>query len=351
MTTLMKHLEDRIFKSAAPMAIRHLKTPDLQSGDPTVRAILDQAATEFQVAPPLTLHISDPSLLAGMWHAMREAYVVNPATRAQREAVAAAVSTLNTCPYCVTVHEGMFAAAGGTSADAATTDIRAAQEWAAATLSPGSPALHAPGIPPQDIPQLFGTASLFHYTNRMVSVFLTNSPVPIPGMLSAPGKRLAKAGFALMSKRMASVDVKPGQCAISKTDNLPKEFSWARANPHVAGAFAHFAQAAQRAGEQSVPAGIRRIVLENLADWQGEQPPLSRAWVEDAVAAVDDPLKPAARLALLTARAPWQVDDALIAGFRRISAGDKALVQVVGWAAFAATRRIAGWYPATPCPA
>ncbi|HHN66547.1 MAG TPA: carboxymuconolactone decarboxylase, partial [Thermopetrobacter sp.] len=131
---MMKRIENLIFRHAAQQGIRHLARPDLASDDPTLRAVYRQLAEEFQTAPPMTLHASAPALLAGYWHAAREAYVVNPAGRALREAVAAEVSRLNTCPYCQTVHAGMFAAAGGHKAEGA--DLRALRAWAAATLSP-----------------------------------------------------------------------------------------------------------------------------------------------------------------------------------------------------------------------
>jgi hypothetical protein len=50
-----------------------------------------------------------------------------------------------------------------------------------------------------------------------------------------------------------------------------------------------------------------------------------------------------AHLALLTAFAPYQVDDAIIAEFRRVHADAGALMNVTEWASSTAARRIAGW--------
>lgn len=348
---MMKTIEDLIFRNAAPQAIRHLGKPNLATRDPIAHSILEQAAREFQMAPPVTIHISDPELMGGLWHAARETYVVGTKGRAMREAVAAAVSKLNACPYCVTVHAGLFAATGR---DARTLDdpsklppeIAAAHAWATATLSPDSPALREPAIAARDRPQVFGTAVLYHYLNRLVSVFLAETPVALPGMNSAAGRGIMHASFAFLGKRMVSRDPEASQSVIKRDAALPDAFAWAARAPAVAQSLAHFAWAAERAGTEAVPDEVRAAVERHLATWRGEPPPISRAWVESIVAPLDGAHQASARLALLAARAAYQIDDQLIADFRARTPGDKALLQTVAWASFAAAKRIANWFPA-----
>ncbi len=332
------------------MAVRHIARPDLNPADARAARLLDQIAREFQLVPPMTLHLADPDLLAGFWHAVREAYVVHPAKRGRREAVAATVSELNACPYCVTVHAAMFASAGGdvtglqdlTRLDP---DTRAACGWARASLSPDSPALLNHRIPAADVPQVFGTAILFHYVNRPVSVFLGETPMALPGMASAPGERLARSLLGLFATRIVNLDPVPGQAVDRIPAELPAAFAWAEADPTVAAGFAQFAAAAEAAGRAALSDPVRELVIDHLAGWRGEAPPLSRAWLEDAVSPLIEADRPAARLALMTARAAWAVDDGLIDAFRAAHQGDTVLVQAVAWAGFAAARRIAGWFP------
>lgn len=345
---LMKSIESVIFKQGASQAVRHLARPELNTQNPMLRSLFDQVNEEFALAPPLTIHAGDPELLAGYWHGAREAYVVGRAGRAKREAVAAMVSSLNGCPYCETVHSGMFAAAsrGNLGTDSAMSpDVRAAQNWAASTLSPGSDALAYPTFEKEDIPQIFGTAAIYHYTNRMVSVFLDERPLPLRGMNTVWGRKIAQRFMAFIAPRMTRADIQPGKSAFGQAAELPREFAWANGQPHVAAGLAHFANACEKAGAEAVPESVRTLVLDHLAHWQGETPPLSRAWLEEATAPLIETHRPAAKLALLSARAPWQVDDHQIAGFRSQIPGDKPLLQTVAWAAFAATRRIAGWFP------
>lgn len=347
---LIDVITNQIFRYAAPQAIRHLTKPDLRTEEPLVSEVLAQATREFQMAPPVTLHSADPELMAGLWHATRETYVVGATGRAKREAVAAAVSKLNACPYCVTVHAGLYAAADHDAralerSDTLPPEIAAAHIWAMASLSPSSTSLRVPGIAAAEVPQIFGTASVYHYINRMVSVFLVDTPVALPGMNSGIGRSIMHASFALLGKSMIARDPAPGQCVVQREATLPPEFAWAASNPAVASSLAHLAWAAEKGGHEAVPEPIRDMVERHLAGWNGETAPMSRAWLEELVAPLDEDHKPAARLALLAARAAYQVDDGLIAQFRTITPGDKPLLQTVAWASFAATKRIASWFP------
>ncbi len=97
---LMQKIENLIFRKAAPMAIDHLAQPDLATKEPLTRKVLDQALREFQLAPPITLHISDPKLLAGIWSATRETYVVNVKGRAMRGGGSGCIETQRVSLLC-----------------------------------------------------------------------------------------------------------------------------------------------------------------------------------------------------------------------------------------------------------
>ncbi len=207
---LFHAIENQIFRKAAPQAIRYLSRPNLTPKHPLARQVLEQCGDEFQIAPPVTIHSSDPELMAGVWSAARESYVVNYHGRAMREAVAAAVSELNKCPYCVTVHASLFESIieGAGSLDKPShlpDNISTAHEWANATLSPGSDILANPKIDIADIPQVMGTAVVYHYINRVVSVFLAETPVALPGMSSALGQKMMRASFTFFGKRFARI--------------------------------------------------------------------------------------------------------------------------------------------------
>src|SRR3954452_15973042 len=86
--------------------IRYLEADPPSRADPLTAAVYRQLESDFgMLAPPVALHAAVPPLLAACWLMLRESLVADaPVSRATLEAVAAAVSAGNACPYCVTVH-------------------------------------------------------------------------------------------------------------------------------------------------------------------------------------------------------------------------------------------------------
>ncbi|RFU39347.1 carboxymuconolactone decarboxylase family protein, partial [Actinomadura logoneensis] len=165
-----------------------------------VARVYEQVERDFgMLAPPVALHSPAPEVLAAAWMMLRETLVAGPAAgRPDAEAVAAAVSRANACPYCVAVHEAALhdlVPAG--AADGADRDALAA--WAAGTASSAasvssasvSVSAAAPFAAGQ-APRLVGVAVTFHYLNRMVNIFLEDSPVPsrVPVRVRAPMMRV-----------------------------------------------------------------------------------------------------------------------------------------------------------------
>ena len=111
----------------------------------------------------------------------------------------------------------------------------------------------------------------------------------------------------------------------------------------MAAGWARLSAVAEEAGRQALSEETRRLVLSHVGTWNGEEMPLSRAWVGDAVASLSVEEKPAARLALLAALASYQVDGRVIEAVREQQPDEAHLVRVVAWASFAATRRISQW--------
>ena len=118
---------------------------------------------------------------------------------------------------------------------------------------------------------------------------------------------------------------------------------WAEPNPAVAGAFARFAAVVEQAGASALAPTVRDIVYHHIQAWTGQDPGLSRNWVEQAIRGHDEATQAAARLALLTALASHQIDEQVVLTFRAHQPGDEALVGALAWASFTAARRIGAW--------
>lgn len=183
----MQLLTRLIFHRAAPRQIRYLERADYSNASRLSAQVLSQLEDDFIVGPPLTLHMPNSSLFAAVWSMGRECLTVGRKGRPLREAVAAAISQLNACPYCTDVHTAMLYSLDRSDAvdmvrsgsdTIVDVRIRRAVEWALATLTPGSPALASPPFSAEEAPQVLGTAVCFHYINRMVNIFLDSSPFP-----------------------------------------------------------------------------------------------------------------------------------------------------------------------------
>src|SRR5690349_10555894 len=101
--------------------VRHVAPVPFRRADPEVLEVYRAVEREFGVlAPPVVLHAAAPGVLRASWVMLRE-IVLAPGLldRGTKEAVAAAVSEANECPYCTTVHTGTMARFGGIRVDLA----------------------------------------------------------------------------------------------------------------------------------------------------------------------------------------------------------------------------------------
>ncbi|MFD0276926.1 carboxymuconolactone decarboxylase family protein, partial [Kitasatospora sp. NPDC127111] len=160
---------------------RHTNPVARESATGQVAAVYAQLETDFLLADGPLMSLSPaPEVLAGTWALLREAEIVGTAPRADKEAVASAVSLANRCPFCTEAHALLAHGAGDhdlaeaarvgrTPDDPRHADLLA---WAAATRSPGSPLLAEPPFPPARAPEFVGTALVTHFINRMVTSLL-----------------------------------------------------------------------------------------------------------------------------------------------------------------------------------
>ena len=124
---------------------------------------------------------------------------------------------------------------------------------------------------------------------------------------------------------------------------LPADLAWAERSPKIAGAFARFAAVIDRAGRGVVPEDVRDRVVKHVQAWDGKEPGLGRQWVEEAVSGLDEKSKDIGRLVLLTALAPYQVDEGVVNAFTTHVNGDDRLLGALAWGSFTAVRRIGTW--------
>jgi AhpD family alkylhydroperoxidase len=315
-----------------------------------VGEIYGQIRRDFGAVPdPFLLHSCSPRLLGGVWAVCRETLVAGRAQRHLTELIATVVSQINSCPYCVDAHATMLRADGrgalassvlrGTGRDGLD-ETRDLATWAAATRSPDAAVLADPPFEGELAPEMIGTAVAFHYINRMVTILASESPFPGPRALRPLTTRIAPRLFANAVRRpkMAGASL-----LFLDEAELPEDMGWAKGNPAVASAFAGFIAAIDEEAHDSIGRDARAVVEDRVRAWKGEQQGLSRGWTEPSIAELSEREAPAARLALLAALAPHQIDDGLIDAYRRHEPADPRLLALLAWASAQAARRVGAW--------
>jgi AhpD family alkylhydroperoxidase len=302
------------------------------------------------VVEPFTLHSPAPELLAAVWRVFRESLIAGEADRYLKEAVATAVSETNRCPWCVDAHTVMLHAANRHDVAAAMRlgreprDQRAgaAIAWAKASRSPGAEELASPPFDAASAPEFIGTAVSFHYINRTVSALLGPSPLPLGGRWGRATSRMAGRWFARTVNRPTLSE----SAAPTRPARLPGNLAWAAPSPPVSAAFAEFSSAVRTAGAEALDRSTRALLEERILAWEGEFPPPTHSWVDEAVSELEREARPGARVALLAALAPYQIEIELIDAYRAQGAEDRQIVAAIAWASFAAAGRVAEWLTA-----
>ncbi|HEY0640923.1 MAG TPA: carboxymuconolactone decarboxylase family protein [Pseudonocardiaceae bacterium] len=345
----------RVVSSVVQRQVRYVTPASPSAAKGLVAEIYRQVEDEMRIViPPVLLHSPSPDVLAAYWMLMREPLMTpGSSDRLGKEAVAAAVSVANICPYCVDMHStGMYDLGDEDDAEAIAADrvpdivderTRKLAAWGRVAHLPDAPLVWQPPFAEEERAELVGVAVGFHYLTRMVNVFLSN--FLLPPRLGPGARRRLKRGIArVLAPSLRQVNEVGRSVPLLPEAELPAVARWASGNPAVAQAVARSYAAFEAAGERSLSPEVRHLVLRYLANWRGEETGLSRDWCEEAILDLPYEDQPAGRLALLTALASYQVDEEVIEEFQLRRPGDSALVDAASWASFAAARQVGSWH-------
>ena len=350
----------QLFRAAlrrSPDQISYVRALPRGSADALTARVYDQVERDFGLlAPPVALHSAAPGPLAASWLILRESLVADgQVPRPAKEAIAAAVSLSNSCPYCVQVHtaavHGLIGAgdasalATGQLAQLTDPQARRLADWARQSRQRAAAGAERP-FTDTEAPEVIGTAATFHYLNRMVNIFLTDSPLPA----KLPVAARSNAGRALgwYMGMIADTAHPAGRSLFLLEPAEPAaDLNWAIGNPTVLAAFARATAAVDAAGAQYVPDSVRGLVLSALHDWDGADPALA-GWPTEPLATLPPADRPIGRLAMLAAFASYRVDRTVIdlCRGRGHDSDDEALISITAWASLAAARQIASWHDA-----
>jgi len=263
----------------------------------------------------------------------------------------AVLSRVNDCPYCGDMlvslvhgggkHEAASQILSRSEAEIADPTLRERLAWVKAVATPGSELpVHTP-FATEQLPEVIGSLLAMSHINRFSHVVMGGSPVNAP--LGFQGiKSAALRMFGSVLKTTTERPIQPGRALdLLPPAPLPDDMYWAEPNPRIAAAVSRWAGVVERESAGVVRPYIRNLVHDNLLCWMGEPMPISRSWVDKEVESLSGRDRALARFALVLAKAPYQVDEALVGEILPEDGDETRFVRILAWASFSAARRIA----------
>jgi len=352
MALLPKTLRFWLFDNLSVKTMRYLQSVPRHKASSMVAEVYDQIAEDFFVNGSLTSRSGVPDLFAAIWTGGRETVLVDDQLdRTTKEALTATLSSINDCPYCGDMLVSLVHAAERhddaarilDEAEEHITDLLLRERllWVRAVASPGaSPPASTPFNRAQ-LPEVIGALMAMSDINRFSHIVMDGSPVNAPFGLQAV-KALALRIFGGELRATHTHPLEPGRTLhLLPEADLPDDMQWARPNPRIASAVARWAAAVERESERVIPERTRKLVHDSLKQWQGEQMPLSRNWVEQEVDGLEGNECAIARLALVVAKASYQTDDNLVAEVLKYNPEQEQFLRILAWSTFTAARYVA----------
>jgi hypothetical protein len=309
-------------------------------------------AEDFFVNGSLTSHSKVPNLLAGVWTGGRECILVtDQVDRTTKEALTAVLSQVNDCAYCGDMLISLVSGAGRQDAasnifhenESQINDLvlRERLAWVKAATTPGAQAPKTFPFNNNQLPEVIGSLLAMSHINRVSHVLMDGSPVKVPFGLKVI-KKTALRMFGVELKVTTERHLEAGRALkLLPAAPLPDDMQWAKVNPRIAAALSRWASVVEQEARQVASSDVRRMVYSSLQQWQGETMPLSRSWVDREIEEIAEEDRPIARLALVVAKAPYQVDESLVEDVLGAERDEPRLIRVLAWAAFSAGRRVA----------
>ena len=352
MALLPKTLRYWLFDSLSVKTMRYVDAVPRHKASGVVAAVYDQIADDFFVNGSLTSRSGVPDLFAAIWTGGRETVLVDDQLdRTTKEALTATLSSINDCPYCGDMMVSLVHAA-----DRHDDAVRILEEneqyitdpllrerllWVRAVATPGATPPSRTPFNRAQLPEVIGSLMALSDINRFSHIVMDGSPVNAPFGLQAM-KAYALRLFGGELRATHKHPLEPGRTLhLLPEAELPDDMQWASSNPRIAGALARWAAAVERESGHVVPERTRQFVHGSLRQWQGEQMPISRSWVDREVDGLQGNERAIARLALMVAKASYQSDDSLVADVLEYNPEQEQFLRVLAWSTFTAARYVA----------
>lgn len=352
MSLLPAQLRFKLFDALSLKTMRYVEAVPRSQATGLVDKVYSQIARDFFLNGSLTSRSTVPNLLAAIWAAGREAILVDDQLdRTTKEAMAATLSSINDCPYCgdmlvSLVHAGERSSEAmqilnNQEAEIEDPVLRSRLNWVRAVATPGAAFPDYTPFSADELPEAIATLMAMGDINRFSHVVMDGSPVNEPlGIAAIKGWALRMFGNELRATHTEPLI--PGESLpLLAESTLPSDMTWAARHPRIADMLARWTGAIEAEARGVVSPAVQQRVHESLGNWQGELMPISRAWVEQEISALSKADRPIARLAILLAKAVYQIDERVIKEVLGRHNDQQRLIKVLAWSSFTASRHIA----------
>ncbi len=343
-----------LFDRLSVKTMRYVSATPASKAKGLTKKVYDMIREDFFRNGSLTSRSKVPELMAAIWTGGREAMLVeDKVDRTTKDAISAVLSQINDCPYCEDMLVSLVHAGGSHEAardilaqnDLRETnaDLKKRLEWVRAVATPGRGEVPPSPFAREEIPEVFGTLLGMSDINRFSHVVMQDSPVGAPfGLQAIKSLMLRLFGSELEVTR--GIPLEPGRAlSLLPPAPLPEDLSWASPNPRVADALARWTATVERESAGVISPEVRRTVEASLSGWSGEQMPISRSWVEAELEGLDGDDRAIAQLAIVLAKAPYQVDEKLAEAVLGQERDEARFVRILAWSSFVGARHFIRW--------
>jgi Carboxymuconolactone decarboxylase family len=349
---LPKALRFRLFEILSLKTMRYVHATPRRKATGLVAQVYDMIEEDFFINGSLTSRSKVPALLAAMWTAGRESILVDDRLdRTTKEAMNAVLSRVNDCPYCGDMLISLVHAGGRHEAasnifskdEAAIADstLRARLAWVRSVASAGTTKHPPTPFTAEELPEAIAALMAMSDINRFSHVVMDGSPVSAPFGLQG----VKAAALRLFGDELKATHVRrliPGRAlSLLPAAALPADLRWATPNPRIADALARWAAVVEGEASTVVSPAVQDVVARSLQAWNGQLMPISRSWVDAETSALTGQDRAIARLTLVLAKAPYQVDEKLVEDVLQEDRGEERFIRILAWASFCSARRFA----------
>ncbi len=298
------------------MLIKHIKHIKENKAQGKLKQLYKHIELNFgKLAEPFVLHSLNIELTAGVWAMLYETVMVEvKVKRSLKEAIAISISEINKCNYCVDAHSIMVF---GTEKDLLNSimEIRNGKTepitredkiilWALKNLDFDSPIILNPPFSKEEMPEIIGTAVLFHYLNRMVSLFAGETPLPTTKTKSLIIKLASNFIFA---KAIRKKKTKGESLMFIDDNNNHKGFEWANSTPEIMKAFQYFKYQTENEIEQILSPELISSLKKQATNLHFLKPSFGNEKTENFLKTVKPSEKQIAEFCFLTMFEPHKV--------------------------------------------